>query len=246
MSTDHYNKGLKADKEKFDNYFRSSITKTEQQKFLETLLNRDNESINLEIADIACGGGTLTYHLSALFPDATFTLVDYLDDALEIARDLNKEKQTNRYIQDDIYKLASQPENKFDLVFCWQTLSWLDKPEDALKQLVRITKPGGTIYLSSLFNLEHEVDIYSKVFDYTRESGINKIPYNYNTYSKRTIKEWLGDSVKGYELYKFNPEIDFAYNGKGIGTYTIDTVNNVKLQVSAGILLNWAILKINK
>lgn len=245
MAADNYTKGLKKDKDKFDEYFKKSIVKTEQQKFLETLFDLDPLK-NYQIADIACGGGTLTYHLSEIFVNSKFTLVDYLDDALKIAQDINKEFREASYVQDDIYLLNSQPDNFYDIVFCWQTLSWLDEPQKALDQLVRITKPGGTIYLSSLFNIDHEVDIYSKVFDLTRESGANNIPYNYNTYSERTIKTWLAGNVNQIKFHRFVPDIDFHYTGTGIGTYTLDTPNNKKLQFSAGMLLNWAILQINK
>jgi len=245
MSADSYTKGLKVDKEEFDNYFKKSIVKTEQQKYLETLFDFDTKK-KYNIADIACGGGTLTYHLSKIFTNSEFTLVDYLDDALNIAKDINKDIDKARYFQDDIYLLSSQPDNHYDFLFCWQTLSWLDEPQKALDQLIRITKPGGVIYLSSLFNLEHDVDIYSKVFDLTRDSGINKIPYSYNTYSETTVKSWLDKKADAFKLYKFTPGIDFHYSGKGIGTYTVNTNQGERLQISAGLLLNWAILKINK
>jgi len=245
MAADDYAKGLKLDKNSYEDYFRKSLVKTEQQKFLETLFSFDLLD-DYKIADIACGGGTLSYHLSKIFTNSSFTLIDYLSDALEIAKDINKDFSNCTYIQDDIYSLSSQPDDYHDIVFCWQTLSWLEEPEKALQQLLRITKPGGTIFLSSLFNLDHHVDTYSKVFDLTRESGVSNIPYNYNTYSEKTIRAWIGKSVNGINFYKFETDVSFNYSGKGIGTYTVDMADGKKLQISAGILLNWAILQINK
>jgi ubiquinone/menaquinone biosynthesis C-methylase UbiE len=243
--SDQYKQGLESDKNKFEDYFRKSVVKTEQQKFLESLLVSGSTE-RLKVADIACGGGTLSYHLYSFFPNSDFVLVDYLEDALGIAKDVNKDRAGFTYQQDNIYTLATQPDNKFDYTFCWQTLSWLDDPESALNQLVRITKPGGMIYMSSLFNLDHEVDVFSKVYDLTRESGANRIPYSYNTYSSVTINSWLKGKVKEVKFYPFVPSIDFNYDGKGIGTSTVKTAEGKRLQLSAGMLLNWAILTIKK
>ena len=80
---DLYSKSMKTDKELAKAYFTKSINKTEQQKALESLLL---EAINkgildknapYKIVDLACGGGTLSYHLASFFPNATFVLLGY-------------------------------------------------------------------------------------------------------------------------------------------------------------------------
>ena len=242
---DTYIKGLQADKEKTHTYYTKSLAvKTEQQKMLERLLK--NEDRNFEqIADIACGGGTLSYHLHEKFPEAEFTLVDFNPDAIEIAKVNNPQPHFNFYT-DSIYELNNLQDGYFDLVCCWQTLSWLEEPKKALEQLIRITKPGGKIYASSLFNLEKDVDLYTKVLDHSHESGKQGIFFNYNTYSRKSIAEWLEGKIKKFNILPFHPEMDFEFNGKGIGTYTIKTENGQRLQISAGILLNWGILIIEK
>lgn len=240
---DNYKSALKIDFSESKAYFEKSINKTEQQKALEKLLINKDLSINYKIADIACGGGTLTFHLSKLFINSNFFLVDYLEEGIEIAKNLNKENTNIKYFIDDIYSLNEIGE-KFDLTFCWQTLSWLEDPKTALENLIKITKNGGEIYISSLFNIDHDVDIYSKIFDYTRTSIDNQHYFNYNTYSKKTIDSWIKEKVSSVEFYEFTPEIDFNHIGRGIGTTTIKTSMNKRLQVSAGMLLNWYILKI--
>lgn len=242
---DKYIKGLQADKDKTIAYYNKSLaTKTEQQKMLERLLDAERIPVN-NIADIACGGGTLSYHLNSKFPDAKFTLVDFNEDAIEAARQ-NNPGQNFSFHKDSIYELKSIQENSFDLVFCWQTLSWLDEPQKALRELVRIVKPGGKIYASSLFNLEKDVDLYTKVFDYTHESGKQGIPFSYNTYSKMSVEKWLDGSAKKFDIVPFDPEIDFEFSGRGIGTYTVRTEGGKRLQISAGMLMNWGILIIQK
>lgn len=136
----------------------------------------------------------------------------------------------------------------FDYTFCFQTLSWLEEPQKALLELIRITKPGGYIYLSSLFNLEHDVDLYTRVIDYTRESGQNNLYMNYNTYSYHSITKWITSLVKSFSIHKFTMEIDLpSSTHRGIGTYTKKLAcSNERLQISAGMLMNWGILVINK
>jgi ubiquinone/menaquinone biosynthesis C-methylase UbiE len=125
---------------------------------------------NVRIADIACGAGTLSYHLNKKYENENikFTLIDYFEDVLNIAKDLNKQSNFNFEIG-NLYDLTHHEDNSFDYVFCWQTLSWVDEPQKALLELVRILKPGGKLYLSALFNLDYDVDIYSKIYNHSEE-----------------------------------------------------------------------------
>lgn len=237
-----YVKALQASGEETAKYYAKSIVKTEQQKFLEKLLAAHSTKFK-SVADIACGGGTLSYHLRAIYPDAHFTLSDFNEEGMKLAQELNGDACS--YVQGNIYDLAALPDNKFDLVCCWQTLSWLDDPEKALNELVRITKPGGKIFASSLFNLRHDVDIFAKLLDHTRPNGELGLPFSYNTYSAKTVSKWLDKKVKSFHLHEFVPEIDFTFEGRGIGTYTVNS-DKGRMQISAGYLMNWSILEIEK
>ena len=222
-------------------YLRKSIVKTEQQKVLEQLL-LDRQFSPKAIADIACGAGALSFHLKSYYPEAAFSLVDAAESALRLAREYNGESV--HYQVGDIFDLQLE-DNSFDLVFCWQTLSWLDDAEIPLRELIRIARPGGHIFASSLFNLAHDVDIYARVFDRTLESGRRGDPYNYNTYSAYTVRNWLDGHVSSFEIHEFSPEIDFLHDGRGVGTYTVPS-NGRRLQLSGGMLMNWGILEITK
>ncbi|MBI3511292.1 MAG: class I SAM-dependent methyltransferase [Bacteroidetes bacterium] len=238
----NYINALQKSKKETAAYYKKSLVKTEQQKFLEKLLKESGQKIS-SIADIACGGGTLAHHLRAMYPHAEFTLSDFNDDALRIAKKLNGNKCN--YVKADIYDLKKIKNNSFDLVCCWQTLSWLDEPGKAVKELLRITKPGGKIFASSLFNRRHNVDIWAKIHDHTRPEGKEGMMYSYNTYCVETVNEWIGESANYFILHDFVPEIDFKFNGKGIGTFTVNSEKG-RLQISAGYLMNWAILEIQK
>lgn len=218
--------------------------KSSQQTYLEHLLNEDKFSF-FYVADVACGGGCLSFWLNKKYPHCHYTLIDLNPEFLSDAANLNTGSNFH-FIMDDVYDLKEVRDNTFDLTCCWQTLSWLENPEKALHQLVRITKQGGRIYLSSLFNDFHEVDIYSKVLDWTRDSTQQGHYAVYNTYSMRTLRTWIGSKVNSIELYKFDIDIDLLEKVKGLGTYTVKSADGKRLQISAGMLLNWGILKIIK
>lgn len=240
---DSYKVALSTDIVKSSEYFLKSVNKNEQQKFLEKILLDLDNLKNYKIADIACGGGTLSYHLSKFFTNSHFTLADYLEYSIITAKEVNQGNDRMTFYVDNIYSLQNVGDS-FDLTFCWQTLSWLEDPKTALEKLIGITKKGGQIYLSSLFNVSHDVDIYSKVLDLTRESSQQQIFLNYNTYSEKTIRSWIGEKVSSIEFMEFSPEIDIEYAERGLGTQTVKTDLNKRLQISAGILMNWYILKI--
>jgi ubiquinone/menaquinone biosynthesis C-methylase UbiE len=240
-----YIKAIHYDKSKFEEYYLSSFSvKTEQQKFLEHLLSEEKKEITT-IADIACGAGSLSFHLSKIFPNAKFTLVDLNEDAIALARK-NLPGTSFHFICESIYDLSSLSDNSFDMVCCWQTLSWLEKPKVALAELIRIAKPGSKIYVSSLFNTEHDVDLYTKIIDHSTKSAQDGLHYNYNTYSRYSIEKWIGKLVKSFIIVPFNIGIDISFNGRGIGTYTRRMADGSRLQFSAGMLLNWGILIITK
>jgi len=242
---DRYIEALKKDYLITVDYYQKSIhEKTEQQIFLESLIARRGIQCQ-KIADIACGGGSASIHLASLWPTADFTLVDANSDAISIARDNTKNLNTSCFVG-DIYDLDLK-DDQFDCVVCWQTLSWLDHPEKALLELVRICCPGGRIFISSLFNVEHDVDIYAKVFDHTRSSTRDNDLFSvYNTYSKLTVRKWIENYVRDIDFHPFIIQKDLVQSQRGLGTYTIKTDQMDRLQVSGGILLNWAILEIVK
>lgn len=240
----NYKKAMQIDAQESANYFNFSLSKrTEQQKALEKILIEKGVVPQI-IADIACGGGGASVHLADLYPQAKFFMVDANEDAISLARQASANFDATCNVG-DIYDLSLDSDS-CDLVICWQTLSWLDKPEFALRELIRICKPGGRILASSLFNLHHDVDVYSRVIDHTRHSSGLGMHYDYNTYSLRTVREWTDRLVTDLNIHKFSISLNLEYNGRGIGTYTAKLKTGERLQMSAGMLLNWGILEIMK
>jgi ubiquinone/menaquinone biosynthesis C-methylase UbiE len=241
---ERYTEALKIDDRESERYYASSLgVKTEQQKQLEGLLRAAGMQPT-QIADIACGGGAASHHLGAMFPHAGYTLVDLNDEAIRIARKATEHLRATCVVG-DIYDLPLDS-NSSDLVICWQTLSWLGEPERALRELIRICKPGGRVYASSLYNANHDVDIYSTVRDHTRASAAHGLTYTYNTYAVSSVRRWAEGLVSGMDVHEFSIPVDLHYQGKGLGTHTVTLQNGSRLQISAGMLLNWGILELRK
>lgn len=241
---DNYKKVLQLDLEFSKEYYLKSFVKTEQQKFLESIL--EIPSKELYIADIACGAGTLTYHIKEYFSNNQhrFFLLDYLEESIALAKE-NLSGQNFEFHVGDMCKMSHVPSETFDLMFCWQTLSWIPEPEQALLEMIRVLKPGGKLYLSSLFNLDYDVDIYSSLIDHTRSEEVRQIPISYNTFCCKTIESWLGDCNVNFQFHKFIPSIDFEKVARGRGTHTIMSEQG-RIQISGGLLMNWYILEIIK
>ena len=292
---DNYLRSMQADRDLAKAYFAKSINKTEQQKALESLLAESIDSGILEktkpyrIADLACGGGTLSYHLASFFPNATFCLMDYNDDALELAKEITSPfKDRVEFVQGD---LRSMPfaDSSFDLVFCWGVFLIFDETflSGVLDEVRRVLKPQGKLYASSLFNTEFDVDLKCDFRDLTRDSGKAGIWGRYTTYSLPTMTNLL-QHYSAFTIHPFNPTIDFPRTThRGIATYSvciqedrekivvdkdfggafvgaestkdsmgggggnIDSAPSVyssiaRLQISAGMLMNWGILEATK
>ncbi len=111
---------------------------------------------------------------------------------------------------------------------------------------MRIVRPGGLIYASSLFNVDHDVDVYSKVEDHTRPSAARGLRYVYNTYSQTSVQRWVEGLVSNVRIHKFEIPIDLPPSGRGLGTYTAKVEGGPRLQLSAGMLLNWGILELQR
>lgn len=227
-----YLKAFEADADKASEYLYKSVgEKTQQQIRLEEILGSRFEP--REIADICCGAGGLSFHLSKFYPRASFALVDLGDHAISLARKVASSFSGNVF-QADCCQLPL-PSSWFDLVFCWQSLSWIDNHKKAIDELVRICKPGGSVFASALFNTEYDVDL-----DIFAKDAERSEPLRYRVISAKTIAEWI---TCKHVFHDFQMPIDIPKSGRGLGTHTLGIE---RLQISGGLLMNWKILEIKK
>ncbi len=89
------------------------------------------------VAEIGCGAGYSTEVLRRYFKkEVPFFASDVDEELVKIAGSKNSNVS---FSAESIYKLNHQ-DNSFDLVFCLEVMEHLEKPEEALKELRRVTK----------------------------------------------------------------------------------------------------------
>lgn len=96
--------------------------------------------------DAGCGHGLCSVALSEIADRVT--AVDLSNDSLETAREeARKHKRTNiQFVHEDLQDL-SLPDEAFDLVWCWGVAMMAPDPMKVIGNLVRVTRPGGSLYL---------------------------------------------------------------------------------------------------
>lgn len=95
-----------------------------------------------KLLDVGCGPGSITIGLADYVACAVG--VDYSDEVVQEARDAAASKDNLDFIAASVYELPF-PDNNFDVVFTHQVLQHLPDPVGALREMLRVTKPGGMV-----------------------------------------------------------------------------------------------------
>ena len=98
------------------------------------------------LLDVGCGPGTITCDLADLVAPTQLIGIDSATDAIEHARGQAAERGvTNvRFEAGDVYNLRFD-DATFDVVYAHQVLQHLDRPVEALIEMRRVSRPGGTV-----------------------------------------------------------------------------------------------------
>lgn len=101
---------------------------------------------NLRLLDIGAGPGTITAGFARAIPEGHVTAVDLKSEALSGARNLAEAAGVRNieFQQASIHKLPFA-DGAFDVTHCHQVLTHVEAPWDALREMMRVTKPGGIV-----------------------------------------------------------------------------------------------------
>ena len=101
---------------------------------------------HMRILDIGCGPGTITADLAELVPDGRVTGVDQAPDVLEQARRTAAARGLANvdFAVADVHAL-DYPDDTFCVVHAHQVLQHVGDPVQALREMRRVTRPGGFI-----------------------------------------------------------------------------------------------------
>ena len=108
------------------------------------LMAKDNPKLTL--LDVGAGSGTISASLAKYMPEGHITATDLSEDILERAAEHAKSVGVSNisFQPANVYELPFANDT-FDLVHASQVLIHLDSPVQALKEMLRVTKPGGGI-----------------------------------------------------------------------------------------------------
>lgn len=123
-----------------DNY-RKHTSKNPAQKYLierfyTVLLEEAKKVKPSSILDVGCGEGFTLKKLEDAGIGKELEGVDFLDTAIHLGR---KQFPQFTFKQGNIYALPYK-DNSFDLLICSEVLEHLEHPDEALKELFRVTK----------------------------------------------------------------------------------------------------------
>ncbi|BFZ58157.1 hypothetical protein PYCC9005_005218 [Savitreella phatthalungensis] len=105
---------------------------------------------DLAILDCGCGPGSITSSMAKYLPvGGSITAVDLSTEVLSQARSLAEERDVAdriTFVQGSIYELGAL-HRQFDIVHANMVITHLDDPVDAIRNMLAVCKPGGTVAL---------------------------------------------------------------------------------------------------
>ncbi|TWB53439.1 ubiquinone/menaquinone biosynthesis C-methylase UbiE [Rhizobium sp. ERR 922] len=148
----------------YDSAFYPGQTFVENQSFIPILrtqtkmtwrhereiLPRHGLREGLHIADICCGIGDFAMLLRKDFKPARIVALDHSLPSLEYARKVadDFDVQDIEYTYGDASQMLFESD-QFDFVTCRHSLQIFDRPDILLRELYRICKPGGRVYITN-------------------------------------------------------------------------------------------------
>lgn len=113
------------------------------EPILTTLLGEIQKLPSIASAlDLGCGQGVLLGNLKRIFPEIKLTGCDYSDFD-------QSENSFYEFLQHDCNQGLPFPADKFDLVLSSEVIEHLENPRHYLREMAKVTKPGGYILLST-------------------------------------------------------------------------------------------------
>lgn len=157
---------------------------------------------NDSILEIGFGTGTFLEKLFNEHTEMQVSGIDYSEEMVEIARESNQENisKGNLKIMKGNSDAIPFPDQSFNKVLCNMVIYFWDEPEEHLKEIKRVLKPGGVFYTGLR----------------TRESMLifPFIEHGFNLYSIEEWKEILNkNGFRNPQTHKkFDPKIEIDGN----------------------------------
>ena len=112
-------------------------------------LNHASPPKEAKILDIAGGPGFLAREFAKRSKKSHVFLVDISSYVLELAKKNCRGLKNITIRKASVYKLPFK-DNFFDIVTCKDSFHHFNKPKEALREMLRVTKKGGVLYIQDL------------------------------------------------------------------------------------------------
>jgi trans-aconitate methyltransferase len=217
------------------------------QDIIVSRLNHEAGKNRVRILDAGCAAGEFLFLLRKKFPEADIEGFDLLEPLVSKAK---LRVKNVKVFEGDILKRETVPLENADVITCTGVLSIFDEFEACLENLLAWAKPGGMVYIHSLFS-DHPVDVQIK-YSLTEDYGSGVLEAGWNIFSKSTIQTWLTQhkerlQIANYQFIDFAMESDLVPQSDPVRSWTMKNQAGQRLVTNGLCLLQpHAILKIQK
>lgn len=159
----------------------------------------------LMIADVGCAAGAFPDFLLGEFPEDLVVGLELLPQlvAKALLRNPDLEIKIGSVLDSEVFKADS-----FDVITVLGVMSIFDNVEDALVNLAKWIKPGGTLLLHGMFN-PFEIDVFVRYRDLSIHPK-GHLEAGWNIVSQKTCTEFLeklGAKTVVFDEFKLDVEI---------------------------------------
>ncbi len=203
--------------------------------FFEKFLCENTSLDNCKIIDIACGAGGATKYLAKLHKNSLFLGIDFNEKFASYFQ----EPPNISFEIGNLYEMNSKWVKYFDGALCIQTLSWLPEYKEPLKNICDLRTKWIAM---SLLGYEGKINFNIGIENYEKLTPEGDFTHSwYNIYSLPLLEEFL--KSYGFRKFKYKEfEIDMDLkktDSKDMGTYTLTTLQNKRLQISGALMMPW-------
>jgi SAM-dependent methyltransferase len=206
------------------------------EKFLLKHKILQNKNVN-NVLDVGCGLGANIQYFSKKYPNINFTGWDYSKKLITQARKINQNLKNIFNIQ-DIYKIRSNNNYNFDLIFSVHTFCVFKEIEEPIRRLSKIKSKW--LAINSLF-YDAPLDVLIHIRDLKDKTITDSNPNaDFNIHSlSNTFKILRKYNYTLIDYINFYPEKKIKRKNLGRGSYTIKTEFNKNTIFSGPVHLPW-------
>ena len=204
--------------------------------------NADFKS-KLNICDIGCAAGEFLFYLDSIAPKSNLYGLDVMDSLLHKAKKYvpNSEFRKGSVLDKSIFE-----KNTFDKIYMTGVHMIFDEFETSLNNLIRWTKPQGSILIMGLFN-PFPIDVFIK-YKMSKDYLDEFLESGWNIFSQDSISNFLKSksNIVNHEFIKFEIDINLKKNIDQVRSWTFkDSKNNRIITNGLCIIQYQYLLKIN-